>query len=82
MAGEADKVREHLNNNRLQDALTLARRLSRAAPGDAALRALLLEVLFTKGEHDAVNTELAALERSGVAHQELQKLRARFKKRG
>lgn len=82
MAGEADKVREYLNNNRLQEALTLARRLSRDTPGDATLRALLLEVLFTKGEHGAVDTELGALQRSGMPHQELQKLRARFKKRG
>lgn len=82
MAGEADKVREHLNKNRLQEALTLARRLSRDAPGDPTLRALLLEVLFTKGEHDSVNTELAALQQSGMPHHELQKLRARFKKRG
>ena len=81
MTTEADKVREHLDNNRLGDALNLARRLSRASPGDLTARTLLLEVLFTKGEHAAVQTELAALERDHVDHQQIQRLRVRFKKR-
>lgn len=79
--GDADKVREHLENNRHNDALTVARRLARASPRDLKARALLLEVLFTKGEHGAVETELQALAREGVEHQELQRLKARFKKR-
>lgn len=81
MATDVEKVREALNNNRLNDALTLARKLTRANPGDLKLRALLLEVLFTKGEHDSVQTELAAMERDHAGHAELQRLRVRFKKR-
>ena len=79
--GDAEKIREHLDNNKLNDALTVARRHSRANPGDLKARALLLEVLVTKGEHDAVATELAALASANVDHQEIQKLRTRFKKR-
>lgn len=81
MSTDAEKIREHLSHNQLVDALTLARRLARANPGDLKARALLLEVLFAKGEHGAVQTELAAMERDKVNHAELQKLRARFKRR-
>jgi protein involved in temperature-dependent protein secretion len=81
MPGDAEKIREHLDNNRLNDALTLARRLARAQPQDLKARTLLLEVLFAKGEHAAVQNELAALEREATGHAELAKLRARFKKR-
>lgn len=81
MATDVEKIREHLNNNRHNEALTLARKLSRASPGDLKVRALLLEVLFSKGEHGAVQTELAELERDHAGHAELQRLRARFKKR-
>ena len=81
MATDADRIREHLDNNRLNEALTLARKLTRAAPGDLKARSLLLEVLFAKGEHAAVANELTALERDHAGHADLQKLRVRFKKR-
>ena len=81
MAGESEKIREHLDNNRVNDALTIARRYSRNNPSDLKARALLLEALYSKGEYAAVQTELNAMQRDGVDHQELQKLRARFKKR-
>ncbi|OGQ16509.1 MAG: hypothetical protein A2138_06775 [Deltaproteobacteria bacterium RBG_16_71_12] len=81
MASDVDKIRDHLNNNRHNEALTLARKLARASPGDLKVRALLIEVLFTKGEHGAVQTELAELERDHTGHADVQKLRVRFKKR-
>lgn len=83
MATDAEKIRAHLDNNRLNEALTLSRRLARATQMDMRVRALLLEVLYAKGEHGAVATELAAIERElPTGHAELQRLRARFKKRG
>jgi protein involved in temperature-dependent protein secretion len=81
MSTDAEKIREHLNNNKLNEALILARKLARANPSDLKARALLLEVLFTKGEHAAVATELTEMERDKVDHAELQRLRTRFKKR-
>lgn len=81
MKSDVDLCREHMNGGRLVEALAIARKLARAAPKDVGVRGLLIEVLFSKGEHASVETELSSLEREQPGSAAVKQLRTRFKKR-
>jgi protein involved in temperature-dependent protein secretion len=78
---DQQRCRELIDANRLQDALVIARRIAKSQPGNVQARALLLEVLFAKGEHAAVATELADLERANAGNAQVQQLKKRFGRR-